>query len=228
MNANTLPERTSVPAILSISSKNYSSWSLRAWLMLKMSGLSFIEEKVDIDSPGVRAELLLLAPSILVPCLSHNGIRVWDTLAIGEYLNEVAPNAGLLPPQIVQRAHCRSICGEMHSGFAAMRSSLPMNLKVKMQSFKVWSKAQADIDRIIEIWTDCLSKYSGPYLFGQSPTIADAMFAPVATRFVTYAVSLPSVCENYRDTVMAMPFMREWISQAILEHEDFDELDMDF
>jgi glutathione S-transferase len=228
MTTSQLTKEQLGPTTLTISSKNYSSWSLRAWSMLKMANIPFIEDKVDIDSPSVKAELLLLAPSILVPCLFHKGIRVWDTLAIGEYLNEIAPKAKLLPTEMVQRAHCRSICGEMHSGFASMRASLPMNLKVKMNSFKVWSKAQADIDRIIEIWSDCLARYGGPYLFGAVPNMADAMFAPVACRFVTYAVKLPPVCENYRDAIMSMPILREWISQAILEAEEFDELDMDF
>lgn len=109
-----------------------------------------------------------------------------------------------------------------------MRASPPMNLKVKMNSFKVWSKAQADIDRIIEIWSDCLARYGGPYLFGAVPNMVDAMFAPVACRFVTYAVKLPPICENYRDVIMSMPVLREWISQAILEPKEFDELDIDF
>lgn len=215
-------------ATLSISSKNYSSWSLRGWLMVKMAGLDFKEQRVDVESADARAELLLLAPSILVPCLNHRGVRVWDTLAIGEYLNEIAPEAGLLPSDLVQRAHCRSICGEMHSGFSAMRASLPMNMRARLTSFKVWSKAQADIDRIVEIWTECLSKYGGPFLFGASPTIADAMFAPVASRFTTYAVTLPPVCAQYRNIMMELPLVQEWIADALEEAEELDELDMDF
>lgn len=196
--------------------------------MIKFSGIAFVEQMVDVDAPGVRAELLLLAPSILVPSLQHNGIRVWDTLAIGEYLHEIAPKAKLLPTEMVQRAHCRAICGEMHSGFSAMRSSLPMNFKVKMKSFKVWSKAQADIDRIIEIWLDCLLRYEGDFLFGPEPNLADAMFAPVASRFVTYGVVLPERCALYRDKLMGLPAMKLWESEALTEHEEFDELDMDF
>lgn len=213
---------------LTISSKNYSSWSLRGWLMVRFAGIPFVEERIDIDAPGARAELLLLAPSILVPCLTHRGIRVWDTLAIGEYLHEVAPEAGLLPSDPVQRAHCRSICGEMHSGFAAMRASLPMNLKARFDTFKVWSKAQADIDRIETIWEDCLQRHGGPYLFGRERTLADAMFAPVATRFRTYAVALRPASAAWRDTALAMPEMREWTADALLEPDELDELDMDF
>ena len=104
-------------AVLTISSKNYSSWSLRGWLLCRMAGLGFVEEVVSVDDPASRAELLLLSPSILVPCLIHNGIRIWDTLAIAEYLNEVKPRAGLFPKDRAARARCRSICGEMHSGF---------------------------------------------------------------------------------------------------------------
>jgi len=128
-------------ATLTISSKNYSSWSLRGWLMAKLARLSFQEEMVSSDDPAVRAELLLLAPSILVPCLTHNGVRVWDTMAIGEYLNEVKPEAGLLPADRGARAHCRAICGEMHSGFTALRSALPMNIKGFFKDFKVWPRA---------------------------------------------------------------------------------------
>src|SRR5882757_9584302 len=145
--------------ILTISSKNYSSWSLRGWLVCRMAGLEFAEEVVPADDPANRAELLLLSPSILVPCLTHKGVRIWDTLAIAEYLNEVKPKAGLLPAERAARARCRSICGEMHSGFSALRSSLPMNLKGHFPGFKVWSRAQADIDRVVTIWKDLLDAY---------------------------------------------------------------------
>ncbi|MGB6996978.1 MAG: glutathione S-transferase, partial [Pseudolabrys sp.] len=116
-------------ATLTIASKNYGSWSLRGWLLCKMAGLDFEEQIVASDDPSTRAELLLLSPSFLVPCLTHNGIKIWDTLAIGEYLNEILPAAGLLPKSLTARARCRSISGEMHSGFSNLRSALPMNLK---------------------------------------------------------------------------------------------------
>ena len=116
-------------ATLTISSKNYSSWSLRGWLLTKFSGLEFEEVVTAPDDASARAEILLLSSSILVPCLRHDGATVWDTLAIAEYLNEVMPDAGLLPADRIQRAHCRSICGEIHSGFTTLRASLPVNLK---------------------------------------------------------------------------------------------------
>ena len=213
---------------LSISSKNYSSWSLRGWLMAKMAGISFVEVSVPVDTADARAELLLLSPSILVPCLHHGQVTVWDTLAIGEYLHEIAPKANLLPTNQVHRAHCRAVCGEMHSGFSALRSSLPMNLKAKMKGFKVWSKAQLDIDRITDIWTGCLASYKGPYLFGKTPTLADAMYAPVATRFETYGIELDPVCKKYCKQILSMPFMQEWILAAQAEPDDIEELEMEF
>src|ERR1700743_2054640 len=155
------------PAKLTINSKDYGSWSRRGWLLCKMSGIAFEEEMLSSDDPTIRAELLLLSPSFLVPCLTHEGTKVWDTLAIGEYLNELLPDAGLLPRDRAARAHCRAICGEMHSGFSNLRSALPMNIKAHFPGFKVWAGAQADVDRICEIWRECLKTYGGPYLFGE-------------------------------------------------------------
>jgi glutathione S-transferase len=215
-------------ARLTISSRNYSSWSLRGWLMLKFAGIPFDEEAVSPDDPAVRAEILLLAPSILVPCLTHQGVKVWDTLAIGEYLNEVRPKANLLPADRKARAHCRAICGEMHSGFTALRSALPMNIKGQFKNFKVWARAQADIERIQAIWHDCLAMYGGPYLFGAEAGLADAMYAPVVTRFRTYDVKLDAVCEAYCEEVLALPQMREWMDAALAEPDQIDELDAEF
>ncbi|MBN9697545.1 MAG: glutathione S-transferase family protein [Zoogloea sp.] len=215
-------------ATLTLSSKNYSSWSLRGWLMARFAGLDFVEEMAEQDDPGARAELLLLAPSVRVPRLTHGSISVWDTLAIGEYLNELKPKAGLLPADPAARAHCRSICGEMHSGFSALRSALPMNLKARFPNFTVWSRAQGDIARVTEIWRDCLQRYGGPYLFGAGRTLADAMYAPVATRFLTYDVPLDAACAAYCATIMAMPEMQPWIDAARLEPDDIEELEVEF
>jgi glutathione S-transferase len=143
-------------AILTIASKNYGSWSLRGWLLCKMASLDFEEKHVGTDDASTRAELLLLSPSFLVPCLVHDGLKVWDTLAIAQYLHEFSPDAGLLPANKAQRAHCRSICGEMHSGFANLRSALPMNLKVHFPGFKSWAGARGDIERVTAIWRECL------------------------------------------------------------------------
>jgi glutathione S-transferase len=212
---------------LTISSKNYSSWSLRGWLLARMSGIPFDELLLPPDDSQARAELLLLSPSMLVPCLTHDGLRVWDTLAIAEYLNELAPQAGIVPAERTARARCRSICGEMHSGFSALRSALPMNVKARFPGFRIWTRAQADIERIADIWRECLSTYGGPYLFGKL-SMADAMYAPVVTRFLTYDVKLDGACAEFAARIMTWPDMVEWIEAAKLEQADIDELEVEF
>src|SRR5260370_2312346 len=215
-------------ANLSIASKNYGSWSLRGWLLCKMSGIDFEEQPVSTDDPSTRAELLLLSPSFLVPCLTHNGLKIWDTLAIAEYLHEIKPSALLFPSDQGRRAHCRSICGEMHSGFSNLRSALPMNIKARFPGFKAWAGARADIDRIITIWQECLDAYGGPYLFGERACAADAMYAPVRSRFVTYDVPLSHTATDYCRTMMRYPYMEEWIAVAKLEPDELEELDVEF
>jgi glutathione S-transferase len=215
-------------AILTISSRNYSSWSLRGWLLCKLAGLDVTEEAVPIDAPGQRAELLLLSPSVLVPRLTHDGASVWDTLAIAEYLNESFPAAGLYPEDKLARAHCRSVSGEIHSGFHNLRSALPMNLKARHDSFRLFAGAKPDIERIQAIWRDCIERYGGPWLFGRAPTVADAMFAPVATRFVSYAIPLDPVCRAYTRTIEQWPLMQEWTKAALAEPEEVEELDAEF
>ncbi len=214
-------------AVLTISSKNYSSWSLRGWLLCKMAGLDFHEEVMSSDDPSTRAELLLLSPSFLVPCLVHDGVKVWDTLAIAEYLAEIRPEPGLLPADLAARAHCRAVAGEMHSGFHNLRSALPMNLKAHFPGYSVWSGAQGDIERVCAIWRECLDTYGGPYLFG-APSLADAMYAPVCTRFLTYNVKLDSDCAGYCETISNWPPMIEWTEAAKLEPDELEELDVEF
>lgn len=178
-------------------------------------------------NPKMRAELLLLASSMQVPNLRHDGLLIWNNLAIGEYLAEVRPDAGLLPAERGRRAYCRSICGEMHGGFAPLRSALPMNIKGDFPTFRVWSRAQADIDRILAIWRECLQSHGGPYLMGASRTMADAMFAPVCTRLRTYHVPVDATAQSYCDTILAMPEMTEWIAAAHAEPEDVEELEIE-
>jgi glutathione S-transferase len=227
-SAKSAAKASAVKPGLTISSKNYSSWSLRGWLLARFVELDFDEIMVSPDDADARKELLLLAPSIRVPCLTHEGAKVWNTLAIAQYLDEIRPEAGLFPKERIARAHCRSVSGEMNSGFANLRAALPMNLKARHPGYKIWAGAQPDIDRIVEIWTDCLATYGGPYLFGARRTVADAMFAPVATRFLTYDVKLNKPCIGYCQTIMAMPEMKEWVAAAKLEPDDIEELDMDF
>jgi glutathione S-transferase len=215
-------------AILTIAAKNYGSWSLRGWLMCRMAGLAFEERTLPADDPNTKAELLLLSPSFLVPKLEHDGVSVWDTLAIAEYLAELKPKAGLYPTDVKARAHCRSVSGEMHSGFTNLRSSMPMNIKARYPGYKVFAGARGDIERIGTIWRECLSGYGGPFLFGKAPTVADAMYAPVTTRFATYDVHIDRACDDYGRTIAAWPLMREWIAAAKEEPDDMEELDVEF
>jgi glutathione S-transferase len=214
-------------ATLTISSKNYSSWSLRGWLLCRMAGIDFEERVMPTDDPSTRAELLLLSPSFLVPKLTYNGLQVWDTLAIAGFLNEIKPEARLYPADRAARAHCRSICGEMHSGFANLRSALPMNLKAHYPGFKVWAGAQADIDRVTAIWRECLAAYGGPYLFG-ALSMADAMYAPVCARFLTYGVALDPASAGYCRRIMEWGPMAEWVAAARQEPDDIVELEVEF
>src|ERR1700712_3010745 len=214
-------------ATFTISSKSFSAVSLRGWLLTKFSGLEFDEIVTAPDDASAKAEILLLSSSILVPCLRHEGATVWDTLAIAEYLNEVMPDAGLVPADRVDRAHCRSICGEIHSGFTTLRASLPVNLKGYFPGFKVWSRAQADIDRVCTIWRECLTKSGGPFLFGERG-MADAMYAPVVTRFMTYDVKLDPELAAYSARIMALPEMQEWIEAAKAEPADIEGLEVEY
>ena len=215
-------------AELTLSSKNYSSWSLRGWLLCRLAGLQVVEKLIALDDPENRAELLLLSPSVLVPRLTHEGASVWDTLAIAEYLHELYPDAGMYPVDRIARAHCRSVSGEIHSGFANLRSALPMNLKVRHARFPIFSGAKPDIERIETIWTECLDDYGGPWLFGDAPTVADAMFAPVAQRFLTYAVPVTQKCAAYCQAINSWALMREWIEAARAEPEEMAELEIEF
>lgn len=215
-------------ATLFISSKNYSSWSLRGFLLTRLAGLDVDIQVVSPDDPTNRAELLMQSSSIRIPYLVHDDVMVWDTLAIAEYLNELFPKAAMLPADRMARARCRSISGEMHSGFSALREALPMNLRLFRPGFTVWSAVQADIDRITEIWRECLGEWGGPFLFGRQCTIADAMYAPVVTRFRSYDVPQDEICQRYCQQIMAWAPMREWFAAAQKEPEQIDELDIEF
>ena len=215
-------------AVLRISSRNYSSWSMRGFLIARLSGLAFRVEVVSPDDPAARAELLLQSSSILLPCLVHEGAELWDTLAIAEYLNERFPEARMMPEERLARARCRAISGEMHAGFHALRSSLPMNLAAHLTDFPVWSAARADIDRILKLWRDCLAEWGGPWLFGARPSIADAMYAPVVCRLRTYGVALEGVAEDYARTILGWPDVLAWIAAAKDDPEaKINELELD-
>jgi glutathione S-transferase len=225
---NEATERLMAPTVLTISSKTYSSWSLRGWLLCRLAGLEVEERMVSIDDPSNRAELLLLSPSVLVPRLTHEGASVWDTLAIAEYLNELYPQARMYPADRMARAHCRSICGEIHSGFANLRSALPMNLRAEPRKLPIFTGAKPDIARIEAIWRECLADYGGPFLFGEQPTVADAMFAPVTRRFLTYGVEMSPTSSAYCETISDWAPMAEWVAAAQQEPEELEALEVDF
>lgn len=215
-------------SVLFITSRNYSSWSLRGWLLCRIAGLKFRAESISPDDPRVKEELLMRSSSIRHPALVHGDVKVWDTLGIAEYLNETFPKAGLLPEGRQARALCRSISGEMHSGFSALRSSLPMNIRARRPGFRVWSGPRADIAAVNAIWEDCIARYGGPFLFGRTPTIADAMFAPVVTRYITYDVAIEGACRTFADAVLGWDAMIEWMRDAEAEPEEIAELDIEF
>ncbi len=215
-------------AVLTISSRNYSSWSLRGWLLCRLAGIEIEEKMISIDDPANRAELLLLSPSVLVPRLTHEGASVWDTLAIAEYLNELYPEAHMFPADRIARARCRSICGEIHSGFSNLRSALPMNLRAEPRRTPIFTGAKPDIARIETIWKDCLADFGGPFLFGEKPKVADAMYAPVTRRFLTYGVDLSPASAAYCTTIDSWAPVAEWIAVAASEPEELDALDIEF
>lgn len=204
--------------ILVIGNKNYSSWSLRGWLAAKLSGIGFEEVLVRISEPEFRPELLRHSPSGLVPVLKHRERVIWESLAIIEYLAELRPDAGLWPADDGPRAFARSVSAEMHAGFRALRTNMPMNLKKSLPGKGRGPGVAEDIERVCEIWRVCRSRFGagGPFLFGEA-TGADAMYAPVATRFRTYAVELDPLCQAYVDAVLALPAFREWHAAALEE-----------
>ena len=203
---------------LIIGSKNYSSWSLRGWLAAKASGLPFEEILIPLRQPDTKALILKHSPSGKVPCLVEDGLVVWDSLAIAEYLAEVRPS--LWPLDAGARAHARSVSAEMHSSFQALRSSMPMNIRAKHPGEGRTPETLADIARIVAIWNDCRSHYGadGPYLFG-AYSIADMMYAPVCLRFETYGVQPAGLAGEYLQTMLAHPDMLEWKTAAMAEEQ---------
>ncbi len=199
-----------------LGNKNYSSWSLRPWLALKEMAVPFDEVVIPLYQPESRNAVLQYSPSGRVPVLRHGAVTVWDSLAICEYLAETFPDCGLWPTDPAARALGRSVSAEMHSGFAALRQHLPMNVRASVAGRGLTPEVAADIDRITAIWRDCRSRFgagNGDFLFGRF-TIADAMFAPVASRFRTYGIALDRDAEAYCAQLMALPAMQEWIEAA--------------
>ncbi|AEG70562.1 glutathione S-transferase family protein [Ralstonia solanacearum] len=200
---------------LVIGNKNYSSWSLRPWLLARQAGIPFEEIRLHLGSEGFAAEIRRYSPAGRVPVLVDGDITVWDSLAICETLAERFPRARLWPEDPKARAHARSICAEMHAGFANLRSQMPMNVTAMLPGLG-WNVAvQRDVDRIAQIWTELRQKHAaeGPFLFGHF-TVADAFYAPVVSRFATYGVRLPESAKTYADHILNLPAMQEWIEGA--------------
>jgi glutathione S-transferase len=211
-----------VSRTLIIGNKNYSSWSLRAWLALKETGVEFDEQRIALDSPQTKAEILRHSPSGKVPCLVDGSLVVWDSLAICETANERYAGGALWPADADARAHARAVAAEMHSGFAALRTYMPMDIRSSKHDTGATAAKRADVSadiaRIHAIWSDCLGRSGGPLLYGGF-SIADAFFAPVVTRFRTYGVILPSALAAYADRVLGLAAMRQWVEAARVESE---------
>ena len=216
---------------LYIGNKNYSSWSLRAWLLLKHFSIPFREHMVSVAGRDYNPVLKPLAGNARVPSLHEDGFQVWESIAIAEFLAERYP--AMWPADARARARARSISAEMHAGFVPLRTAMPMNLKFKLKGKPASAEVQRDIDRVIEIWEEARTQFAttdGPYLFGAF-SVADAMFAPLAWRLHIYNVTLPPLAASYRDTMLAHPAMREWYADALLEseaHPHYDRLAEDY
>jgi len=205
---------------LVIGNRNYSSWSLRAWLVLRQAAIPFDEIRLSFLSPTFKQDALRHSPTGRVPVLVDGDVTVWDSLAIAEYVAERCASAQLWPADIAARARARSVCAEMHAGFTNLRSQMPMNIAATLPQ-RGWNIAvQGDIDRIVDIWTELRSRHGahGAFLFGRF-TIADAFFAPVIARFRTYAVDLPAGVARYAQAVWDTAAMQEWVAAAAAERE---------
>ena len=216
---------------LVIGNKNYSSWSLRSWLLLTEAGIPFEEVRLSLFTPAFAQAIAGYTPAGRVPVLidsdasanayrasATDGFAVWDTLAIAEYVAERFPEKRLWPDDAADRARARSICAEMHAGFSKLRQAMPMNIAADLSGYGWSVGVQDDIDRLVAMWRELLDRHRGPLLFGRF-TIADAFFAPVVSRLKTYAVALPEDIATYRDAVLALKGMKAWTAAAQSESE---------
>ena len=219
---------------LYIGNKNYSSWSMRPWVMLKQAEIAFEEVMVRFgDDPFVanssfKQAIASVNPGGRVPVLVDDALAVWDTLAIAEYVAEKFPEKQLWPQSVAARARARSVCAEMHSGFSSLRSACPMNIEAALQDMGaiIWrdkSGVRADVERMVSMWTELLNQHKGPMLFGEF-SIADAYFAPVCMRLKNYALPVPAHISDYIQRVCALPGVKTWISDALAE-QDFVAVD---
>lgn len=211
---------------LIIGNKNYSSWSLRPWLAMKVAGIAFVEERIPLYGPGSKEKILAVSPAGKVPCLVDGEVRIWDSLSICEYLAEGTPV--LWPLDRGTRAVARSISAEMHSGVQNLRTHMGMNIRRRSPGKGRTPEVLAEITRIAGMWEGCRARHAaeGPFLFGGF-SIADAMYAPVVLRFRTYAVDLPPEARGYADTVLALPALQEWMADAVRETESLPQFEPD-
>jgi glutathione S-transferase len=211
-----------VALTLVIGNKNYSSWSMRPWIAMKVAGIAFDEVVISLNDPEFKARLLKVSGTGKVPALDDNGTCVWESLAILEYLAERFPSAGMWPADAAARAHARAIAAEMHAGFLPLRRALPMNMWRPVKRRELAQDAAANARRIEAIWTDCRERFGqrwardGAFLFGAFGA-ADAMFAPMVARFHTYDVAVNATARAYMDAVMALPAWTEWTEAALKE-----------
>ncbi len=210
---------------LVIGNKNYSSWSLRPWLAMKQAGVRFDEIRIPLQQADTTKQILHYSPTARVPCLIDGSLTVWDSVAICEYVNEQYAGGSLWPPDTATRARARSATAEMHSGFASLRTHMTMDIRGRYPDRGARAKERpdvaADIARIHALWDQCLGASGGPFLFGDF-CVADAFYAPVVTRFRTYAVPLSSRLSAYSEAVFALPAMQEWVADATTEVEIID------
>jgi glutathione S-transferase len=211
---------------LVIGNRNYSSWSLRPWLAMKMAGVAFEEVVIRLRQNATAAEIARHSPGGKVPALRHGELVLWESIAILEYIAEAVPEARLWPQQREARAVARAVSAEMHAGFVALRTHMPMNIRGSKSGRGRTPEVEKDIRRIVALWEDCRARFGagGPFLFGAFGN-TDAMYAPVVTRFTTYGVALEGTARAYADAILALPPMREWFAAAKAEHWTITEID---
>jgi glutathione S-transferase len=212
---------------LVIGNKNYSSWSLRPWLAMRVADIPFTEVRIPLYDPATMAELASWSPSGLVPLLQDDRLKVWDSLAICEYLAERFPDRSLWPEERDARAVARSVSAEMHAGFAGLRNAMSMNIRRRYPGKGRTPECLQDIERILGIWNDCRTRFGtgGDFLFGRF-SIADAMYAPVVLRFQTYAFELDGAARDYAGAILALPAMKEWLADSENEAESIPNFDL--
>lgn len=211
---------------LVIGNKNYSSWSLRPWLAMRVAGIDFEEVQIPLDQPDTKEKMLAHSPAGKVPVLIDGDVTVWESLAILEYLAETYPQRGLWPEDPVSRAEARSISAEMHAGFSALRDYYPMNMRKRIPGRTPTADVAVDIARVQDIWKKCRETSGGPFLFGEF-SAADAMFAPVVSRFETYDIAVDPVCRAYMDDILTIPVLEKWYAAAeeepwVLENDEVE------